>query len=134
MDKTNNNADATKKEYSLQAYAQREYPLSPDIRQSSYTPEYSVENFHLRDYLHIVFKRKWIVISFFISVVVTTAILSFFMVPVYQSTVTIKIDNQNPDALTNPGQSAANPATDYVITQLELLKSRALAEKVIEKI
>lgn len=132
MDKTNNNADATKKEYSLQAYAQREYPLSPDIRQSSYTPEYSVEDFHLRDYLHIVFKRKWIVISFFISVVITTAILSFFMVPVYQSTVTIKIDNQNPDALTNPGQSAANPATDYVITQLELLKSRALAEKVVK--
>lgn len=112
-------------------YAHREFPLSPDIRYPGHDLGDAQENVHLRDYLHVVLKRRWIVLAFFISVVITTTILTFFMVPVYQSTVTIKIDSLNPNAISLPGLSASNSPQS---TQFELLKSRALAEKVIIKL
>ena len=134
MDNMNNNTDASKTPYGLQPYTPREYPLSKDFRQFGYAPEDQGEEFHLRDYLHVILKRKWIVIAFFISVVVTTTILTFFMVPVYQATVTLKIDNQSNNALAGLAQLSSNTSNEYIITQLELLKSRALAEKVVKNL
>ncbi len=130
MDNTDNKGDVIKKQYSIQPYAHPEFPTS-EIR---YQDNGSGENIHLRDYLSVILKRKWIIIAFFICVVVTTTILSFLMVPVYQSTITIKIDKQNPDALSVPGLEFSRPGTDYYTTQYELLKSRSLAEKVIKKL
>ena len=99
-----------KKQYSIQPYTHREFPLTSEIRYPDNGPE---ENIHLRDYLSVILKRKWIILAFFISVVVTTTILSFFMVPVYQSTITIKIDKQNPNALSVPGLQLSNTGSDY---------------------
>lgn len=131
MQSSDNEGKGPIHQYGIQPYSRREYPLSPDLRQpSSYSSEYTADEFHLRDYLHIVFKRKWIVIIFLASVVITTAILTFFMVPVYQSTVTIKIDDPHINALDQNRVSSA-PSPDYILTQLELLRSRRLAEKVV---
>ena len=62
----------------------REYPLAP----SSY---YGLqeEEIHLRDYLHIILRRKWIVITFFIAVVTTVTLGTFMMKPQYKSTVSM---------------------------------------------
>jgi uncharacterized protein involved in exopolysaccharide biosynthesis len=104
MDNSDNKGDVIKKQYGIQPYTRPEF-LTSEIRYQDNGPE---ENVHLRDYLSVILKRKWIVITFFICVVVTTTILSFLMVPVYQSTITIKIDKQNPDALSVPGFSFPN--------------------------
>ncbi|MDH4231114.1 MAG: polysaccharide biosynthesis tyrosine autokinase [Nitrospirota bacterium] len=131
-DKPDNNGDIIKKQYGIQPYTQRDLPLTPDIRYNDYAAE---EDVHLRDYLNVVLKRKWIVVTFFISVVITATIISFLMVPLYQSTVTLKISNQNPDALSVPGLPFSNTnAKDFYTTQYELLKSRSLAEMVIKKL
>lgn len=130
MDNTGNKGDIIKKQYSIQPYTRPEF-LTSGIGYQDNGPE---ENIHLRDYLSVILKRKGIIITFFICVVVTTTILSFLMVPVYQSTITIKIDKQNPDALSIPGLQFSRPGTDYYTTQYELLKSRSLAEKVIKKL
>jgi capsular exopolysaccharide synthesis family protein len=126
-----NKDEIIKKQYGIQPYAQREFPLTPDIRYQDYAAE---ENIHLRDYLNVVLQRKWLVFTFFISVVITTTIVSFLMIPVYKSTVTIKIDDHTPSALSIPGFSFAKADKDYYTTQYELLKSRSLAEMVIKNL
>ncbi len=103
---------------------------SPYVRYVDNDPD---QEFHLRDYLGVLLKRKWIVLSFFLSVVVTTAIFTAMMIPVYQSTVVIKIDKQGPSSISFTGVTT-NPATDYQETQREILKSRSLAERVIRRL
>ena len=109
MDNTDNKDVAIKKQYSIQPYTRPRFSAS-EIR---YEDNGSEENIHLRDYLSVILKRKRIIIAFFICVVVTTTILSFLMVPVYESSITIKIDKQNPDALSIPGLQFDKPGSDY---------------------
>lgn len=90
------------------------------------------EETHLRDYLAVIMKRKWIVVSFLLSVIVITMVLTFMTTPHYKSTVVIRIGQDNgSDPLKNL-QTVQDP--DYYQTQYEILKSDALAEKVIRKL
>jgi hypothetical protein len=65
MDNTDNNN--SKKQYPVLPYTQREFPLSPEIRYPGYGMGGPSEDVHLRDYLYVILKRKWIVFAFFIS-------------------------------------------------------------------
>ena len=107
----------------------REYPLMP----SSYAP-YGEEEVHLRDYLQVILRRKWIVLTFFIAVFTTVTIGTFLMRPLYKSTVTIKIDKENPNILQFKDVYAVErPEEDYYQTQYKVLKSRNLARRVIRQ-
>ena len=131
IDKNENNDNLIKKPYNIQPYNYTERHLAAEIRYPNTGQE---ENIHLRDYMSVILKRRKIILAFFISVVVTTTIISLLMVPAYQSSVTIKINNQNPDVFSIPGLPFSKPGSDYYTTQYELLKSRSLAEKVIIKL
>jgi polysaccharide biosynthesis transport protein len=130
MDNNTKN-DAAKNQYGIQPYMQREFSVTPEVRYPDITVE---DNIHLRDYIKVILKRKGIVFGFFISIVLSTMLLSLLMVPVYRSSVVIKIDKQNPEAVSMPGVQTFKPGKDYYTTQYELLKSRVLAEKVIKKL
>jgi len=112
----------------------REYPLTT----SSYT--YSIpeeQQPHLRDYLHVILRRKWIVITFFIAVVTSVTIGTFMMKPQYQSTVTIKIERENPNVVNFKEIVSLEPAWDseeYFQTQFRILKSKNLAKRVIRSL
>ncbi len=107
----------------------REYPIAP----SSYYA-YPEEEIHLRDYLQVILRRKWIVITFFIAVVTTVTLGTFIMKPQYKSTVTIKIDKENPNILTFKDVYAVErPEEDYYQTQYKILKSRNLAKRVVRQ-
>ena len=134
MDTMNHKDDGPNRQYGIQPYTHREFHPGRDITPYPYAPADEPENVHLRDYLHVVLKRKWIVLAFLISAVVTTTILSFLMPSVYKSSTIIKIDDQNPNVLTTPGAQLLRTGPDFYTTQYELLKSRTLAEKVIKKL
>lgn len=107
----------------------RDYPLVP----GSYHP-YGEEEVHLRDYLQIILRRKWIVLTFFLTVLTTVTIATFMMKPQYKSTVTIKIDKENPNVLAFKDVYAVErPEEDYYQTQFKILKSRNLAKRVIRQ-
>ncbi len=107
----------------------REYPLS----HGTYYPSPD-EEIHLRDYLQVVLRRKWIVITFFLAVVTTVTIGTFMMKPQYKSTVSIKIDKENPNILSFKDVYAVErPEEDYYQTQYKILKSRNLAKRVIRQ-
>ena len=46
----------------------------------------------LRDFLHVLFKRKWVILLFFIGTTITvTALTLLFTQPVYQATAQILV-------------------------------------------
>ncbi|MDA8242451.1 MAG: polysaccharide biosynthesis tyrosine autokinase [Nitrospiraceae bacterium] len=111
-------------------------PCEPQIvppAQYARYPDYQpAEDVHLRDYLGVILKRKWIVLSFLASVLVATVIFTAMMIPVYKSTVVIKIDKQGPDVI--PYKNLTDISGDESETQKEILKSRNLAERVIREL
>ena len=107
----------------------REYPLAPGAYYG-----YQEEEVNLRDYLQVILRRKWLVITFFIAVVTTVTLGTFMMKPQYKSIVSIKIDKENPNILTFKDVYAVErPEEDYYQTQYKILKSRNLARRVIRQ-
>ncbi len=93
------------------------------------------EEIHLRDYLNVILRRKWILITFFIAIVTTVTIGTFIKKPIYKSTITIKIDKENPNILTfKDVVNLEKIEDDYYQTQYKILKSRNLAKRVIRTI
>ncbi len=114
--------------YGLQPYTQAGVPSTYVSYQE---PE---ERIHLRDYLAVIMKRKWVVVSFLASVVIITMVVTFMTTTMYQSTVVIRIgQDQGGDPLKTP-QILQPDQPDFYQTQYEILKSDALAEKVIRKL
>ncbi len=90
---------------------------------------------HLRDYLDVLLRRKWIAIVFLISVVTIATLVSFLMKPLYKATATIQIKNENPSILTFKNiYQGTTPEEEYYETQYNILKSRSLAKRIIAKL
>lgn len=130
MPRDDNRTDETRPQYGLKPYDSKDFYPSPYIRYLDYEPE---EEVHARDYLNVILKRKWIVLVFFTSVVVTTAVLTSLAVPLYKSTVVVKIDKESPNVLSFKGIQGGLDVDSYA-TQYEILKSRSVAERVIKKL
>lgn len=90
------------------------------------------EEINIKEYLDVILKWRWVVITFFLVVVVTVAIHSFLARPEYQSTVRVAIENENPNIISIQEvlQMDASQA-DYLQTQVDIFKSRSLANEVI---
>jgi capsular exopolysaccharide synthesis family protein len=86
----------------------------------------------------ILLKRKWIVLTFLLVIVTATAILSFTATPIYQATATILIENPRPEFMSiqelfSGNQYGYGYQDRFFNTQLELLRSRGLGERVVKK-
>src|SRR6202008_4470528 len=87
---------------------------------------------HLYDYLLILRKHQWLVLSFMLAVVTITAIGTFRMQPVYIATSRIEIDRENSNIL--PFQNTDDYVMDlenYIETQSKILTSETLALQTI---
>src|SRR6202047_2196687 len=83
---------------------------------------------HLYDYLLILRKHQWLILSFMLAVVSITAIGTFRMQPVYIATSRIEIDRGNSNIL--PFQNTDDYMVDlenYIETQSKILTSETLA-------
>ncbi len=87
---------------------------------------------HLKDYLRILRKRKWIIAAFFVIVLAVTALKTFTEKPVFMATALIQIEMQTSKMMSfNELFQLDRISADYYNTQLKILKSRTLAEKVL---
>ena len=117
-----------KKSYSTDLRKIEEFPVGFPV--SYQQPE---EEAHLRDYLAVIMRRKWTAIAFFIVVASAIILWTFLTTPIYRSTVTIKIDKENPYVLKfKDVYQIERVEDDYYQTQYKILKSRNLARKVIK--
>jgi capsular exopolysaccharide synthesis family protein len=96
------------------------------------SPPQEEREVNLRDYWKVIRKRQWTIIAFFLIVVVTTAVATFTMRPIYRGTTTIQINKENPQIVDFKEIFAVNTMDrDYYQTQYKLLESRNLARRVI---
>ncbi|RZB33524.1 MAG: hypothetical protein SRB2_03953 [Desulfobacteraceae bacterium Eth-SRB2] len=89
-----------------------------------------------RDFLHVIFKRKKQILLFFTVTVCTVGIGTFRMKPVYEAKaqILVKMGREN---LYIPPNSTNSQAINFnrdnqINSEIELLKSRSLAENVIK--
>ena len=92
-----------------------------------------MEETHLSDYIEILKRRKWIVISVFITIVTAVSLISFIMTPTYEATAEILLGGQ-PTPMNPLGDSSDRipERTLFYTTQVNLLKNRSLALNVIK--
>ncbi len=114
------------------------YPIKPyhdnDLSTHVVFPEYRAEGNHLRDYLRVIIRRRWVILVFFFSVIIIVTASSLMTEPQYQSSVTIKLDKENPMVVDFSGLQVERLSSDYYETQYKILKSRSLARRVIGKL
>src|ERR1700704_1747564 len=97
------------------------------------TWELSPREPHLYDYLLILRKHQWLILSFMLSVVTIVAIATFRMQPVYVATARVEIDRQNANILPFQGMDSYDSVMDdnYIETQSKILTSETLALQTI---
>jgi polysaccharide biosynthesis transport protein len=89
---------------------------------------------HLYDYLLILRKHQWLILSFMLAVVTITTIGTFRMQPVYVATSRIEIDRENSNILPFQGTDPYDSMMDldnYIETQSRILTSETLALQTI---
>ncbi len=89
---------------------------------------------HLYDYLLILRKHQWLILSFLLAVVTIVAIGTFRMRPVYVATTRIELDRENANILPFQGTDSYDFMMDldnYIETQSKILTSETLALETI---
>ena len=89
---------------------------------------------HLLDYWQVVLKRRWTVLVCLVVVFTTVAIGTLKKRPVYEGKVLLEINPEEPQVLNFREVSQQAPTVDvdsYRETQYKVLRSRTLAEKVV---
>src|SRR5712691_11140666 len=89
---------------------------------------------HLYDYLLILRKHQWLILSFMLAVVTIVAIATFRMQPVYVATARVEIDRENANILPFQGSDSYDYMMDlenYIETQSKILTSETLALQTI---
>jgi capsular exopolysaccharide synthesis family protein len=105
------------------------------LRQPIETLDVSAEEVpHLLDYLHVVLKRRWVVLSCLLIVFTTVAIGTLKKKPIYEGKVLIEINPEQPNVLNFQEvlQLTSVDIDSYRETQYRVLQSRTLAEHVVD--
>src|ERR1700693_2713312 len=98
------------------------------------TFELSPREPHLYDYLLILRKHQWLILSFMLAVVTIVSIATFRMRPVYVATTRIELGRENANILPFQGTDSYDYMLDlenYIETQSKILTSETLALQTI---
>ena len=88
---------------------------------------------HLREYLRLLLKHRWLILAVFVTVAVTGAVWTLLQTPIYQASATVQIEPELPKVLnmqevTSTGQGSI----EYYRTQYALMTSRPVLQNAIE--
>jgi polysaccharide biosynthesis transport protein len=115
-------------QYSLQRVDPIPMPLPEDYEQAE-------TGRHLWDYVHVLLRRKWTALTFFLVTVTTVVIGTYLITPIYRATTTLKIEQSNPYVVLFNNQQQMlwqeSAGQEYMETQLKILTSKKLARRVI---
>jgi capsular exopolysaccharide synthesis family protein len=105
-------------------------PLSDISQVRSYGPA-ATEPSQLRDYLFVVLKRKWLILSLCLVVTSLVAVQMFRQPSIYEAGTTIRIEQRSRSVLQGKDFVLnAQPDVNFWGTQIKLLQSPALARQV----
>jgi capsular exopolysaccharide synthesis family protein len=99
-------------------------------------PEFD-DSAHLQDYLDIVLRHKWAVLTVLCASFITMLIVSLIMKPVYRATGRLELSMQAPKVTKFDdlmGTQRMQQTREFILTQVQLLQSQTLARRVIDKL
>lgn len=96
--------------------------------------ENELQEVHLRDYLEVIKRRKKIVFFSFSTIIFTVLFISLIMFPTYESTTTIMIEDEKGMGIPFTPLTEFARTDEKLNTQVMILKSRTVAEKVVQKL
>ena len=106
---------------------------STELRQAA--PEWDVEEVHLRDYLDVILRRKWLIVSFLMLTFISTLILTLASPKIYKASSSIEISQQSQNVTKfEEVVGTEMRAQEFYQTQVDLLQNSALAWRVVEKL
>jgi polysaccharide biosynthesis transport protein len=113
--------------------------IPPAIPASSYPMEVmdgTAEGTTFLDYWRVIQKRRWTIASITMIIVVAVMISTLRQKPIYRSSTVLQIDRESPNILSFQGFVAEmNPYDNaYLETAYQVLQSRSLAYRVIQKL
>jgi capsular exopolysaccharide synthesis family protein len=90
---------------------------------------------HLLDYLVILRKHQWLILTFLLTVVTVVTIASFKMKPVYEAAARVEVDKESQSPLPFQEENSYDEFVDmdsYLETQTKILESETLAFQTIK--
>ncbi|ODS23134.1 hypothetical protein AB835_10455 [Candidatus Endobugula sertula] len=101
---------------------------------SNFNPFGSESDIDFMHYYRLILRNLWKIILFSIVVGAFSALYALSLPPVYYSNTTLLIENQQPNLLSFQDVYQVDTRNrNYLGTQLEILKSRALASRVVDR-
>ena len=92
---------------------------------------------HLLDYVIILRKHQWLILTFLLTVVTVVTIASFKMKPVYEAAARVEVDKESQNVLRFQDDNAYDDymdSEDYIETQAKILQSETLALQTIKSL
>lgn len=106
------------------------YLPSTELRES--IPDGFEEEISLRDYLEVILRRKWLILGVLFVTFVSALIFSLAAQKLYRATGTLEVSMESPRVTKFEDVVEQRlRAQEFVTTQVALLKSNAVAERVI---
>jgi succinoglycan biosynthesis transport protein ExoP len=92
---------------------------------------------HLLDYVIILRKHQWLILTFLLTVVTVVTIASFKMKPVYEAAARVEVDKESQNVLRFQDDNSYDEymdSEDYIETQAKILQSETLALQTIKSL
>jgi capsular exopolysaccharide synthesis family protein len=91
----------------------------------------------LREYLHILLKRKWWIIGTFFTIFLLAAVYTFTRTPIFRTTATLQITQDNPGSQVSVDNKLSNltgydELEKFQQTQYKIMQSWSLAQRVFQ--
>lgn len=97
--------------------------------------EIGQKNINIQDYIRIILKHQWTILTVFAVIVVSVTIFSFTATPIYRATTRIIIEKENPKVVSiQEVMSVDSSGLDYYQTQYKILEGRGVANEVIKRL
>ncbi len=92
------------------------------------------EEIHLRDYIDVIVRRKWTVISLLLIIFSAVAIFTLTRTPLFMATSVVKVSNQEAHLTSFAGLESErySYSIDFQKTQIKLMQSEQVAGRVIK--
>lgn len=96
------------------------------------------DSIDLLEYWRVLVRRRWTVFSVLSIAIVATVLMTFLMTPIYRSTVVLQIERESGKVMKKyeeiTPEEGGWDSREFYQTQYQLLESRNLARKVIDKL
>ncbi|MFT3807399.1 GumC family protein [Arenimonas sp.] len=113
------------------AIARPQQALSLELRSPENTEQ--DDEINLLDYWRILVKRRWTVIATLAMVLIIALVKTLLTTPIYRSTSIVQIDNDTLRVVKVEGIEPMGYDPNFLETQIGLLNSRALAQRVVKQ-